>query len=102
MHKPPSKTKPSPDVDSIHCQHPLADLLKNLEEKIESLSEFRIASMVDAIQLMLQNNQQRLMALEMLAPQKSFDVHSKKQQIIAENHYLAGTVLPMLYDRIQK
>jgi len=75
-------------------------VFQDLEQKVESLSLNAIASLVETVQLNIKNNHVRLLGLQKVNAGGNLDIERLKREIEKENHYLAGTVLPMLYKKV--
>ena len=90
----------SDKLEEFDENSPIANMFRDIESKIDNLSDFKIASTIEMVQMSLLNNQKRMLALESLSPHCKLDLHARKLEILQENHFLAGRLLPKLYARV--
>jgi len=93
----PTQTPP-PSISGLDPR--LVEVFKDLDHKIENLSNECINHLIDAVQMCIKNNHIRLMGLDLSAFSRTADASELRKTIEHDNHFLAGTVLPKLYEHV--
>lgn len=95
-------SSPVHDLESFHLDPDLKQVLIHLESTMHSWSDLRIAELIDVIETTIRKNHLRLLELDSNRSAQREDLGRMKQLLESENHYLARTILPLLFDHVTR
>lgn len=80
----------------------ISTTLANLEKYLCDFDSTTIAHLVEVVQDSIANNHQRLMGISIAQTSDPINILKIKKDIMVESQYLSGTILPMLFDKLDQ
>lgn len=80
----------------------ISTTLANLEKYLCNFDSTTITHLLETVEDSIANNHQRLMGISIAHTSDPIRILKIKQDIMLESQYLSGTVLPMLYDKLDQ